>query len=90
MFVAQQTCSDILPVCTLLSQFQNAPGLPHFDAIKHLAKVLRGHPDIPLVFKRFPENKIEPAKKPKKKEGEGSQQKETMEPGVSALSKLHV
>lgn len=52
MFIAQRTRWDILPGVIFLSQFQNAPGQAHFDGVKHMAKFLRCHPDIPLVFKR--------------------------------------
>ena len=52
MFLAQRTRWDILPGVIFLSQFQNAPGQAHFDGVKHMAKFLRCHPDIPLVFKR--------------------------------------
>ena len=52
MFMAQRTRWDILPGVLFLSQFQNSPGQAHFDGVKHTAKFLRCHPDVPLVFKR--------------------------------------
>ena len=52
LFVAHQTRIDILPSVTLLSQFQNAPGKEHYDAVKAIGKWLRCYPDLPLTFKR--------------------------------------
>ena len=52
LFVSQRTRIDILPSVTLLSQFQNAPGIVHYDGMKMIGKYLRCHPDIPVTFKR--------------------------------------
>ena len=52
IFVAHRSRIDILTAVTLLSQFQNAPGKVHFDAMMMVGKWLRCHPDIPLTFKR--------------------------------------
>ena len=52
IFVAHRSRIDILTAVTLLSQFQNAPGKVHYNAMMQVGKWLRCHPDIPLTFKR--------------------------------------
>jgi hypothetical protein len=46
------TCLDILTACLVLVQYQAAPGLLHFRALKHLVGYLRLHPDLPMTFNR--------------------------------------
>ena len=44
------------PSVTLLSQFQNAPGVVHNDGIKKIGKYLHCHADILLTFKQNQNN----------------------------------
>jgi hypothetical protein len=43
---------DILTACLVLAQYQAAPGLLHFRALKHLVGYLGLHPDLPMTFNR--------------------------------------
>jgi hypothetical protein len=52
MHCALWTRLDILTACLVLAQYQAAPGLLHFRALKHLAGYLRLHPDLPMTFNR--------------------------------------
>jgi hypothetical protein len=52
MHCALWTRLDILTACLVLAQYQAAPGLLHFRALKHLVGYLRLHPDLPMTFNR--------------------------------------
>jgi hypothetical protein len=52
MHIALWTRLDILPACIFLAQYQSAPGVAHFQAVKRLTGYLRLHPDVPLAFSR--------------------------------------
>jgi hypothetical protein len=50
MHCALWTWLDILTACLVLAQYQAAPGLLRFRALKHLVGYLCLHPDLPMTF----------------------------------------
>ena len=50
--LCQWTRLDIQTAVQRLAQYQNAPGMLHFEGLLQIAKYLRRYPDLPLTFNR--------------------------------------